>query len=198
MTDTLSFADVVPLVERVDPEGGALLRANPGPITYTPLPFYAGAGLVRAEARLPTHPVLLQYVLERGPRRLLPLGSAERVLAANGALGLRLTPATVVEYLRFYLQAAGGDRPAREIVERPDDLRWMPDAMMDAEERAARDSVVARVHPARVEAGGARVTASTVRGYALEAVTFRVEADGRVTEERVTRLVDAAPLAAAF
>lgn len=205
--DTLDAREVLPLVARVDAEDADLLRTHPSVFTYDALPFYANAGVLRATALLPTRPVQLRYAYARGAaeasqRTLLPLGTPERVAAANAALGLRLAagtaPATVLAYLRFYLESAGGEpRSMRRIVERAADVRWLPDSDTDPALRAARERVGARVHPARVEGagdGGLRVTATTLRGRALEAVTWHVAADGRVREERATVLDADAPV----
>ena len=194
--DTVALSDVLPAIERADVEGAALLRAHPGRVTATRLPFYADASLLRAEAWLPARPVVLRYVqLHRGDR-VLPLGSVEAVLAANVAADLRLTAQNALAYLRYYLESVGGRTP-RRVVERPDDLRLLPEPEPRPGAATAREQALARVHPASVQpdlAGGVRVTATTLRGRTIEAVTFVLKPDGRVTEERVTTLVEDAPV----
>ena len=201
VTDTLPLADVLPLLERVDAEHAALLRANPGPVTYTRLPFYAGAGLLRAAAHLGTHPVVARFGYAPAARRVLALGTPERVRAANAALGLRLTAPTAVAYLNYYLEAAGGPRMGRRLVERAGDVPWMPDSGLEADARTARDQAGARVHPARVRsrpAGGFTVDAVAVRGAALESVRYDLSAGGHVGEPRVALIADGLPIVVAF
>jgi hypothetical protein len=196
--DTLPAAEVLPLVAQVDAENAALLRANPGVFTFEPLPFYAGAGLLRATARLPQRPVQFRYVyLRGGENRLLPLGTPDRVQAANAAAGLRLGADAAVAYLRFYLENAGGGRNARRLVADAGEVRWSPITETDPAARDARAQLSERIHPARVEAagdGGVRVTATTVRGRTLETVTWYVARDGRLQEERATVLAEHAPV----
>ncbi len=195
--ETLGADEVLPLVAQVDAEDAELLGDHPSAFTYAGLPFYARAGLRRATALLPTRPVQFRYVYARGApppagRRLLPLGTPERVAAANAAAGLRLTPATAVAYLRFYLEASGGEaRTQRTVVERAADVRWLPGSESDLELRPARERAAARVRAARAEPaadGGVRVSATALRGRALEDVTWHVAPDGRVTVERAAVL----------
>lgn len=202
MPDTLAAAQVLPLVAQVDVEDAALLRQHPSVFTYEALPFYGHAGLLRATALLPTRPVEFRYVYHRGAAsaggQLHPLGTAERVAAANAAEGLRLTADVAVAYLRFYLGSAGNsDWAGRRLVTDAADVPWLPGTTTDPQLRAARERVSAKIHPARVEGavdGGVRVTATTVRGRTLEAVTWHVTPDGRVTQERASTLVTDAPV----
>lgn len=188
-------------VVAVDPEAAALVGRVPADVTLHPLDFYAGAAHARVVAWLPTGPVAFPFVYhiadDPASDRAHPLGTPERVLAANAAEGFRLSPEQAVAYLRFYLEVTEpAGRAGRRLVAHADEVPWLAKTLTDPGLRVARERAAQRVHGARVEhaGGGLRVTATTLRGRVVRVVTWHVAEDGRVAEERASTVFEGAPV----
>ena len=195
--DTVNLEDLLPAIARVDVEDAELLRTHPAVATLERLPFYPAAGLLRVAAYLP-QPVAFRYVYVPGERRVYQTGTPELVRAANAAAGLRLSPDVAVTYVRFYLEVAGNAGWAgRRLAASANDIPWLPATETDPAARAVRARLSSRINPATVAPslnGGLRVTTATVRGQAIEIVSFGVAADGTVTEGQVTTVATDAPV----
>lgn len=183
--------------------------------TWTPLPFYPSHGLLRGVGWAQPHPVLGLWLATRAsvlgagrsqdargtaPGALLPLGTPERLAAANAAAGLRLDEGTAVEYLRFALGAVGGSPTTRpSLVSSADRLPWWPRPSADDAARiaAARARLAGRVAPPRVrrDASGAIVVAAeALVATALRSIVWRIALDGRIEQSSVDTIEDDLPV----
>jgi len=172
-----------PLVDRLRlkfPQLARRLEGQPHRATRSELPFYRRHALVTLTVEAPRLTRAYHY-LDDGVE-LYALEAAGDVAAANARERLQVVPQHAEAYARFALLHGLG----LQVVERPDQLPWHPDAPAERKEQAVR-----ALRPLRLvisPEGGFEVTAVLNLRRDLVERRYRLTVDG-VLERRAERVL---------
>jgi len=190
------MTEPLPRIATVDPVHAETMKSWPTTFAYEALPFYKRFRLLRATVALPSRPLVLEYVDDGA--LVVPLGGgAKDIDKVNGLEALALEATQIGPYLRFFLAHSDPDAPAR-VVERPEDVPWLPSTRTEGAPRAARAAAESRLRALEVRPdprGDFTTSATVLSGSTLRQDVYRVERKGAVRLVSSQTLLENIPVA---
>ncbi|RKG72120.1 hypothetical protein D7W79_29450 [Corallococcus exercitus] len=175
-------AETLQRIERVDPVHAGTIQQNLAATAFTrqPLGFYQRFQLVTVDVRLPHRALRFKYADDGKVAVNLTPATAEAIYKVNQDEALSLEAAEVPAYLRFFVENTEGGK--RRLVERAEDVQWLPATNTDAALGARKAEAVAKLHPVKVSDGpeGFQASALVLVGNQLLACDFTVRKGGKV------------------
>jgi hypothetical protein len=169
------------LMERIgaaDPTAAATVNRD-SEATVEPLPFHQRFRLLKVLVPLPHKPLLFRFADDG--ERVIRLDTPEGLYEVNALEPVQLAEPDVAAYVRSFL-ANGGFRQYR-LVERAEEVPWLPASATVPELAAARAACAPLVHEVRVARtdGGFRAAATVLEQRTLLTLVMEVTPDGRVS-----------------
>jgi hypothetical protein len=187
-------AQTLQRIAQVDPVHADTMSRQPTTFTSQPLSFYKRFKLLKAQVRLPHRELQFRYA-DDGQRVVnLSAGDPQSIYKINQDEGLALEASQVPEYVKFFVAHTEGGK--HQVVERAEDIHWLPDASTDAALSAKKADATAKLHPVQVSQGaeGFEAVATVLMGSQLVETTFQVRKSGRVQPLKQQVVVEGMPV----
>ncbi|WP_147443766.1 hypothetical protein [Corallococcus sicarius] len=189
-------AQTLQRIEQVDPVHAGTIKENLAATTFTrqPLGFYKRFQLVTVEVRLPHRALRFKYADDGKSAVNLTPATPEALYKVNQEEALTLEAAEIPAYLRFFVENTEGGK--RRLVERAEDVQWLPATNTDPTLTAQKDAAAAKLHPIQVTDGeeGFKASAVVLVGNQLLACDFVIRKSGKVQLAKQQAVADALPV----
>jgi hypothetical protein len=170
----------------------AELRDKPMTLEIAEPPFWPGIQVAAVEIDLGHKPQVFRYAIDAA--QVMNLATAYDFETVGLRAGLNLERNWVPVYLRFFVSVT--DRKL-QIVERPDEPRWLPSSQSDPIDGPIRRAAAERIHPVYVDDGASeyRAIATLIDSdRALHERNYKVTRTGSVELESDNVLMEDLPV----
>jgi hypothetical protein len=190
---SMSNQEVLRRIAQIDKPHEETMRNNPTTFQWRVLPFYRRFKLLVADVNLRHRPIELRYA-DDGTEIYVLGATPEHIYKVNEREALRLGPADVPSYVRFFYENIG--TADITVTERAEDLRWLPSVQTEAGPKRTRNTAESMIHPIRAvsASGGFSAVATALHDDALVEITLSVASDGRVELRNQKPLLEKLPV----
>jgi hypothetical protein len=183
-------------IEAVDPVHAGTIKEHRAATTFSrqPLGFYKRFQLVTVDVQLPHRALRFKYLDDGKVAVNVTPAAADDLYRVNQDESLSLDASQVPAYLRFFVENSEGGK--RRLVERAEDVQWLPATATDAALGAKKADAVKHLHAVKVVPSpeGFHTSAVVLASGQLVATESIVSKNGKVLVVKQQAVAEALPV----